>query len=257
MPQLERIRLLIEFALLSAAEADDFFARKLGIIHLLKYLYLADLAYAEKHKGERFTDTKWIFYHFGPWSAETWAEIPKTLERLGAQEERFPSSRYEKDAVRYSMDKNERRLEELEAKMPFWVTRSIKNAIQKYGSDTSGLLHYVYKTPPMIKAAFKDELNFDSVAKETEVKTTPEVAPSKQWKAKHADLQKKVQEMLAQKKSQPSKLVPQVSPPRYDEVFERGLRTLERTEEMKPLDGELVFGDDIWHSPFRTDDELS
>jgi hypothetical protein len=38
--------------ILAAAEQEDYGNREVGPIHLIKYIYLADLAFAEKHTGE-------------------------------------------------------------------------------------------------------------------------------------------------------------------------------------------------------------
>ena len=43
---LENKGLVVQFALLTAGEEDQQHERQLGPIHLLKYVYLADLAYA-------------------------------------------------------------------------------------------------------------------------------------------------------------------------------------------------------------------
>ncbi len=51
----DRIDHVIQLALLVAGREDDPFDRELGPIHLIKYVYLADLAYAERHGGETYT----------------------------------------------------------------------------------------------------------------------------------------------------------------------------------------------------------
>ena len=65
-PDQRRIDLLLQYALVRAAQEDDWRDRELGPIHLLKYAYLADCAYAERHDGQMFTGVEWRFYHFGP-----------------------------------------------------------------------------------------------------------------------------------------------------------------------------------------------
>lgn len=70
---------IIQFALLVAGEEDDFRDRQLGPIHLIKYVYLADLAYAKHHDGETFTGAKWQFYKFGPWAQEVNQRIEPAL----------------------------------------------------------------------------------------------------------------------------------------------------------------------------------
>jgi hypothetical protein len=41
--------------ILAAAGQEDYGNREVGPIHLIKYVYLADLAFAEKYSGETFT----------------------------------------------------------------------------------------------------------------------------------------------------------------------------------------------------------
>jgi hypothetical protein len=50
-----RIEAVLGYALAVAAQADHPRDRELGPIHLLKYLYLADLAHAETHGGESYS----------------------------------------------------------------------------------------------------------------------------------------------------------------------------------------------------------
>lgn len=50
-----RVDLLLQYTLVRAAQEDDWRDRELGPIHLLKYVYLADCAYAERHEGQTFT----------------------------------------------------------------------------------------------------------------------------------------------------------------------------------------------------------
>jgi hypothetical protein len=49
----DRIDHVIQLAVLVAGREDDPFDRELGPIHLIKYVYLADLAHAERHGGRR------------------------------------------------------------------------------------------------------------------------------------------------------------------------------------------------------------
>jgi hypothetical protein len=43
-----KIDLLIQYTLLVAGQEDEYLDRQLGPIHLIKYVYLADLVYAER-----------------------------------------------------------------------------------------------------------------------------------------------------------------------------------------------------------------
>ena len=53
MMKSSKIDLLIQYAVLIAGQEDEYLDRQLGPIHLIKYVYLADLAYAEREKGEK------------------------------------------------------------------------------------------------------------------------------------------------------------------------------------------------------------
>ena len=70
-----RIDKVYLYTLALAAQADDFRQRALGRIHLLKYAYLADLAYARRNDGVTYTGTPWRFYHFGPWEASAYGRV--------------------------------------------------------------------------------------------------------------------------------------------------------------------------------------
>lgn len=41
---------IIQYSLLCAGEEDNFFDRRFSPIHMIKYVYLADLAYAERRR---------------------------------------------------------------------------------------------------------------------------------------------------------------------------------------------------------------
>jgi hypothetical protein len=51
---INKVDLLLKY-ILAATGQEDFGNREVGPIHLVKYVYLADLAFAEKHGGETFT----------------------------------------------------------------------------------------------------------------------------------------------------------------------------------------------------------
>ena len=76
----KRFDLLLKY-ILAAAGQEDPGHRELGPIHLIKYLYLADLIFAEKHGGETYTGALWRFHHFGPWSPEVYSRIEPVINR--------------------------------------------------------------------------------------------------------------------------------------------------------------------------------
>ena len=87
----DRVDLMIQYALAVANEADDYRDRELGPIHLLKYIYLGDLAFARENQGTTFSGSPWKFHKFGPWAQELHAHIQSAATRIGAQERHFAS----------------------------------------------------------------------------------------------------------------------------------------------------------------------
>ena len=89
MMKSSKIDLLIQYAILIAGQEDEYFDRQLGPIHLIKYVYLADLAYAECNCGETFTGIAWQFYKFGPWSQAANERIDPALAAIGANKKTY------------------------------------------------------------------------------------------------------------------------------------------------------------------------
>jgi hypothetical protein len=48
-----KVDLLLKY-ILAAAGQEGYGNREVGPIHLIKYVYLVDLAFAERHRGETF-----------------------------------------------------------------------------------------------------------------------------------------------------------------------------------------------------------
>ena len=93
---------IILFLFLEANRQDDPSDRELGPIHLVKYVYLADLAYSEYHNGETYSGASWKFHNFGPWAVEVYDRIEIVVEKAGANKKLISNPRYEDDFVRYS-----------------------------------------------------------------------------------------------------------------------------------------------------------
>lgn len=252
----ERVDLVIQFALLAAGQADERFERELGPIHLLKYVYLADLAYAERHGGETFTGADWEFFHFGPWAQEVHARIAPAVADINAIERTF-ASQYDSDVKRWVKQDN-RLLEELDRKLPTPVVFAVRRNVREFGKDTEGLLHFVYTTAPMLKAAPHEKLVFEAAVPSA---PSPPVAPvelsrkaEKKREARVATVKARFEEMMAKRVAdrQARKLAP---PPRYDDVYFEGVEWLDQLagEPLPEGDGEVTFDDDVWASPSRTE----
>ncbi len=257
-----RVDLLIQYALAAAAQ-EDTGRRELGPIHLIKYVYLGDLAYAEEHAGETFTGAPWRFHHFGPWAVEVFHRIEPAVSAVQATERVF-SSRYREDSKRWSL-RGGGRLEELEKEIPWPAARVIRRAVHEYGSDTKNLLHHVYNTAPMLKAAPGEPLSFRSPQSEpvgagSSLPLPPALAdgPSRLSKTAAKKLRARVAERLREKREARAKTAPMPAP-RYDEVFFAGREWLESLTELEPIDGaegELQLADEIWKSDARGSGDL-
>jgi len=156
--------------ILTAAGQEDPGNRELSPIHLVKYVYLADLAYSQSHEGSTYTNVPWKFHHFGPWSAEVYTRIEPVVREIDASERRITSPKYEDDFFRWELIDDEL-FEELDKQLSFEIILAIKKAVHKFGDDTSALLHYVYATDPMLRAAPGEYLRsnhipFNQIAKE-------------------------------------------------------------------------------------------
>jgi len=261
---LNKIDILIQFALVLASQEDDFKSRSLGPIHLVKYVYLADLAYAER-KGESFTGVDWQFYKFGPWSPDVFSRIDPSLEAIGAEKKALASAYSEDDYFRYAVQHGPAP-ESLEKDIPITILGKLKKYVREFNSDTSALLHYVYLTKPMLSAAPGEFLDL-SIAHQTQTidEGQPELEEvlsnsAKKRRAQHIKTVKaKVHERIADR-IQMKKAAPKTyTPPRYDDVFEQGQSWLESLsgEPIKEQKGEVSFPPEIWRSRFRYDPDLS
>ena len=252
----ERIDLIVQYALLEAGRQDEPFDRELGPIHLVKYVYLADLAHAEKRGGETFTGAPWKFYHYGPWSPEVHDRVRPALAAIDADEKLIASSRYESDMVRWSKVNDELH-DEIERQLPSEIVSILKTCVRRYGKDTSELLHYVYQTPPMLKAAPNEGLVFEPAptAPTAEPLSERPLLSAKQQKRQHARVQEtkaRVADKLSKKRAERDARRP-VNPPRYDEVFLEGVEWLDGLagDKIEGSSGEVSFHDDVWTSPTR------
>lgn len=259
----KRLDLLYQYALAAAAQGD-FRDRELGPIHFLKYAYLGDLAYARAHSGQTFSGVEWRFHHFGPWAVDAFQRIEPALAAVGAARRTF-RGKFQDENVRWRAQ-DQGLLERLENCLPGEVARAIRRAVRKYGSDTVSLLHDVYQTAPMLRAAPGESLDFrpmsdDADDRESKAKdkegpaSVPEFKRISKTQAKR--MRKVLKERLAEKRAKRTARPPSPAP-RYDEVYFRGLEWLDSLagEPIEPVEGRLSFSDEIWHSRARREPEL-
>ena len=257
----KKVERLVQFALIVASEEDDSFSRQLGYIHLIKYVYLADLAYAER-KGQSYTGVQWCFHHFGPWSVEVFKQIEPALCAIGAIKNTF-QSKYEDDAIRWDLKEKPYRADEIERELDLIPRLAVKKFVHQFGSDTGSLLKYVYLTKPMLTAAPEEILNFEQV-----VISPDEVGANKKngdksekimiSNNKQKQIRQNIQLRLVEERKR--KAMKKTSPaPRYDDTFLQGQEWLDSLagESIQQSKGELQFSTDIWKSKSRFDPDVS
>ena len=258
-----RVDTLLRFVLAVAAEEDELRDRELGPIHLLKYLYLADLAYAERHAGETYTGASWRFHHFGPWSQEVFQRIEPALQSADAEAKRM-SSRYADDFTRYRLagyDAEQIR-SEAERVLPMLVQSTLSRAIHEFGSDTASLLRHVYRSAPMVNAAPEEVLDFATAVRETrEVYTSSVNEPL--VRANKRERQRRMNEIREEVQRRLSKRQPLTPPslgpaPRYDDVFAAGVQWLDELAgaPVPPAAGELTIDQSVWKSQARREPDV-
>ena len=256
-----RVDFLLQY-ILAVAGQESGWNRELGMIHLIKYVYLADLAYAEFHNGQTYTGLTWTFHHFGPWSSECYNRIDPALEFVGATKKKIESDKHD-DFIRWCADDYDL-FDKLNAKMDLTIAGNVQKFFRKFGNDTYGLLDFVYKTKPMLNAAPEEILDFMTAAR-VDIKNVVEKP-----KVPITDRQKKMQRKKLldfkehlNRKLEEKAIARQVEactlPPRYDEVFFEGLSQLDQDAGVPPIEGTYVvaFKEDVWKSNARHDPELS
>lgn len=262
----EAVDSVIRYALAVAAENDDWPERQLGPIHLIKYVYLADLAYAERHDGEIYTRAPWRFHHYGPWAAGVFERIEPAATACGAEIERISSSQFESDFVRYRLDPRdaEDRISQIERILPAEVRSQVKRAVREFGNDTQGLLSFVYRTRPMLRAAPGEILDFNAVVGHVGPQPGSVAEPEAQYSKKAErrrraaleELRSRIQQRLRERLGRVA--IAANPAPRYDEVFADGQRQLDELAGEALAEGEIEgrFSDEIWHSRGRAETEL-
>ncbi|MDH4317942.1 MAG: Panacea domain-containing protein [Desulfobulbaceae bacterium] len=260
----DRIDKILQYALLVAAEEDDFRERQLGPIHLIKYVYLADLAYAERNNGETYTGIEWQFYKFGPWAQEVNQRIEPALTAINARKQIFPSDYEDRDEwVRWEAV-DDSFMEPLDRALPLIVTLNVKKNVHKFGKATPELLGYVYSTEPMLAAAPHEYLDFTQLKSLQPHEESPSSEAQPLSKKKKKNLKEKMQNLrllnkkkLAEKREK--RLVKPPILPIHDEVLFNGLEWLDSLAGPKLPEGEIevVFSPSIWKSPARGGGDVS
>ena len=259
MMNTQRLHDLIAFILAESNQDEDWRFRELGPIHVIKYVYLADMYYAVKNNGETYTGINWEFYHFGPWNLALYQEIPNAVKMIGGDTRTFESN-YDKDGVRFSL-KGDRQLDDAASKLPTSILFLLRRDIHNFGSATNDLLHYVYTTPPMTNAIpgkrldFKHDVFLQKEPPSDEGLSTLTAREKKKRKKRFEGIREKITRKREEKKSKRIKPVP----PRYDEVFFRGSTELGNELETPPIEngnGVLRVSPSAWQGNWRKNCDL-
>jgi len=252
------IDLIYQYCLLIAGDTEDYCARRLGPIHLLKYLYLADYVYALRNEGKSFTDIEWTFYNFGPWSSLAHQHIQTSMNSMGAMTHQFASDYSDDDFFRFEIS-DSGLLKQHEGNLPAVVTRNLKKYIKKFGSDTTELLDYVYSTEPMLEAAPGEILHFagntkahSRQTKEDALKLSIEAGYSNKKKQKISKGIASLKLRLS-KHTETKKLIDPAPNVEYDDVYLSGLKMLDDFETPKFIESKITvkFEHSVWKSNTR------
>ena len=194
-----RVEKIVKYSVAFASLLDDWKDRELGPIHLVKHVYLADLAYALENNGESYTGTIWRFHHFGPWSPEVFKQLDPSLSGYHFRKKEL-TSKYDKDYVRWSLkERDSQQIQELGKSIPLHCAIAVERALREFGSDTYSLLQMVYRTKPMIKAKPGEVLVFP----QKEMATIWQEPPEDNNPALRKRLRKKMKELKAQRADKP------------------------------------------------------
>jgi hypothetical protein len=259
----KRIDILIQYALLLAGAEEERTHRDLGPIHLIKYVYLADLVYAQRNDGQTFTGVEWKFYKFGPWSQTVNARVAPALASIGADQYNFPSDYGDRDDwVRWCL-RDEIRLKEYETAIPPAIAMALPTLVHRFLKDTPSLLDHVYRTPPMLKAAPGEYLDFSAAERDEKpkaylAKLRMETISEKQRK-RYRDRVRQVQLELNKRTEQGPSLVNPMGDARYDDTFEKGIQWLDSLagDPLEQREYVAEFSDDVWKSAARKGGDVS
>ncbi len=254
------------YILATAGESEEYQERELGRLHIIKYIYLADLWYAEKHVGQTWTGIDWEFYRFGPWSTALYIHMQGALDATGAEHKSYPSAYSEEDYDRWCLRDEETRAR-AERVVGMEITGVITSLVRHYANYTADLLDFVYRTPPMLRAAPRERLDFTPSGWSFKVpttntfkeKTVPLTAKQeKKMKTWEATMRDKIVAKLATMKAARASNAPS-SEPRYDAVFFTALEAMDSSElpSLPTTQTTASFSSDVWKSKARHDPDLS
>ena len=254
----KNIDIIYQYSLLIAGDMGDSYAYRLGPIHLLKYLYLADCSYASRNSGKSFSGIEWRFYNFGPWSSEAHSRIQNSMSAIGAITHQFISDYSDDDYFRFEK-RDSGLLQQCERELPPIITRNLKLYVKKFRNNTAELLDYVYTTEPMLSAEPDEVLDLTTLITESKFLSKSENEEfscefhysNKKKKKIEAGI-KELKLRLSNHVNQKVKIDPSPNA-EYDEIFYDGLNMLETADIPRLSDDNLTveFDKSVWKSSTR------
>ena len=226
---------VIQYVLAAAGERDGG-EREVTVTQLVKYAYLADVAYAAQHDGATFTGTAWTFSHLGPHAAALEARVAPVARRIGATTR----------ASYYLLEHDDlgHRRAATQA-LPAVVLTALLQCLRAFSHDTNALLSRVYATAPMRRAAPGDALDFTPAP-------APPVAPVAAPAALTPQSRAALKAMRARAAAPPAPAPPAAYPPRYDDAFTSAQQRLDAPERaLAAMQGTLTIDPAVWAAPGR------
>jgi hypothetical protein len=217
-----RVDQLLRFALGTASEQQSG-RDALCVTHLVKLIYLADVAYAAAHEGQTLTDAPWRFHHFGPYAEDVVNEVRRSLARLGATQVTFGGGD-ERSAFRWH---DEDSLHAAERALPGVACVTVRRALRDFGTDLPRLLQAVYTMPPIEGAAPGSRLDFQRAVLPPVEPEAPAPERTTRQKKKFAERAAALRAKLAEMERARAEHPPLKPQPRYDEVFTEGTAWLD------------------------------
>lgn len=138
---------------------------------LVKILYLADVEWRRRHRGEPLSNWNWLFWHFGPYAMEF-------NEVFGAQAQDVELVEFKTGKVAKFLNFKTEELRQRE--VPDEVSFLLRSVVEQWvGVDINYLLDYVYfETEPMEKAKRGEPLDFSGLVLPS-TPITPEIDQKK------------------------------------------------------------------------------
>lgn len=133
---------------------------------LVKFVYLLDVLSAEESEGRTWTEWKWKFHHFGPWTAQALQSIDYLASQSLIEAEEGTSRRGDNDYCLYTLPtwKTVSSLEQLGVSPD--VRLRLVQHIKNFATNIPDLLNFVYfKTEPMMDAVPGQVLDFSNCTK--------------------------------------------------------------------------------------------